>query len=70
MDELIDFEDVAMLKKSDIIINYLGSDSEVVKLFNGLCKGATVSRTNALAKLKGAVDDHYRSKFKVWLPSL
>lgn len=71
MDELIDSEeDVAVLRKSDIVINYLGSDSEVAELFNGLCKGVTVSRTDALAKLKGDVDNHYRSKFKVWFTEL
>lgn len=71
MDELIDSEeDVAVLRRSDIVINYLGSDSEVAELFNGLCKGVTVSRTDALAKLKEDVDDHYRSKFKVWFTEL
>jgi hypothetical protein len=44
MDELIDSEeDVTLLRKSGVVTNYLGSDAEVAELFNGLCKGVTLS---------------------------
>lgn len=67
MDELIDSEeDVGVLRKSGVVINYLGSDSEVAQLFNGLCSAVTVSRRDAFEELKGQVDEHYKSKFKVW----
>ncbi|KAH9307428.1 hypothetical protein KI387_035339 [Taxus chinensis] len=68
MDELIDSEeDVAVLRKSDIITNYLGSEAEVAELLNGLCSGVTMSRRDLFAEtLKRPVNEHYRSKFKVW----
>lgn len=71
MDELIDSdEDVAVLRRSNILTNYLGSDAEVADLFNGLCKGVTVSRVDVLGQLKRQVNVHYRSKFKVWFAEL
>ncbi|GLJ05340.1 hypothetical protein SUGI_0016450 [Cryptomeria japonica] len=71
MDALIDSEeDVAVLKKSEIVINYLGSDTKVAELFNALCDGVTVSRKDAFRELKGQVYKHYKSKFKVWLAEL
>lgn len=71
MDELIDSdEDVAVLRRSNIVTNYLGSDAEVADLFNGLCKGVTVSRVDVLGQVKQEVNDHYTSKFKVWFAEL
>lgn len=71
MDELIDSdEDVAVLRRSNIVTNYLGSDAEVADLFNGLCKGVTVSRVDVLGQVKRQVNDHYTSKFKVWFAEL
>lgn len=71
MDELIDSdEDVAVLRRSNIVTNYLGSDAEVADLFNCLCKGVTVSREDALEQVKLQVNDHYTSKFKVWFAEL
>lgn len=71
MDELIDSEeDVTLLRKSGVVTNYLGSDAEVAELFNGLCKGVTLSMTDVFEQLKREVDFQYRRKFKVWFTEL
>ena len=71
MDELIDSEeDVALLRRSGIVTNYLGSDAEVAELFNCLCKGITLSRVDVFYKMKEQINVHYRNKFKVWFTEL
>lgn len=71
MDELIESEeDVAVLRRSDIVTNYLGSDAQVAELFNGLCQGVTVSRKDDLMHVKQMVNKHYKDKFKVWSAEL
>ncbi|GLJ49528.1 hypothetical protein SUGI_1049700 [Cryptomeria japonica] len=71
MDQLIDSEeDVGLLRKSEIVTNYLGSDAAVAELLNALCNGVTLSQTDAFQELKGQVYKHYKSKFKVWLAEL
>ena len=71
MDELIDSEeDVALLRRSGIVTNYLGSDAEVAELFNCLCKGITLSRVDVFYKMKEQINVHYRNKFKVWFTKL
>lgn len=71
MDELIDSEDdVAVLRKSGIITNYLGSDSQVAELFNSLCKDVTESEKDAFADLKRDVHAHYTNEIKVQIAEL
>lgn len=67
MDNLMDTkEDVAVLRESGIVKNYLGSEAEVAELFNGLCKGVSLPPKDVFEKLHSKVIKHYGSKFKVW----
>jgi hypothetical protein len=67
MNKLIDTEkDVALLRNSAILKNYLGSDSEVAELFNGLCKVVALPRKDVFEDLQDDVMKHYGSTFKVW----
>jgi len=67
MNKLIDTEkDVALLRNSAIVKNYLGSDSVVAELFNGLCKVVALPRKDVFEDLQDDVMKHYGSKFKVW----
>lgn len=71
MDELIDSEeDVALLRKRKIITNHLGSDAEVAKLFNGLCKGVNVNLEGAFDGLTEKVHNKYNNNFRVQLAEL
>jgi hypothetical protein len=66
MDQLIDSEaDVALLRRKGIVTNRLGSDGEVAKLFNSLCKGVTVSLEDVFDQLTEKVNVHYNNEFKV-----
>lgn len=68
MDDLIrSEEDVSVLGKSGILENYLGSDSEAAKLFNGLCKGVTSSRKDVFDQVKQQVNQHYKNRMNVWM---
>lgn len=67
MNKLIDTEkDVALLRHSAVLKNYIGSDAEVAALFNGLCKGVALPREDIFQQLQDDVMKHYGSKFKVW----
>lgn len=71
MDQLIDSEeDVALLRKRGIVTNRVGSDAEVAKLFNGLCKGVTVSLEGVFDKLTLKVNVYHKNKFKVYCAEL
>lgn len=71
MNKLIDTEkDVALLRYSQVLKNYIGSDAEVAALFNCLCKGVTLPREDIFQQLQDDVMKHYRSKFKVCFAQL
>ncbi|MCD9639501.1 hypothetical protein HAX54_024083 [Datura stramonium] len=61
--------DVKELRENKIIINSLGSDEEVVQLFNALnTYGA--EDNSSFWQVKRDVEDHYNSKAKTWIADL
>ncbi|MCH85920.1 DUF247 domain protein, partial [Trifolium medium] len=66
MDSLIDHpEDVRKLRSKGILLNCLGSDKEVAKLFNIISKDLVELPT--YLKLRVKIDKHYKHKCKTWI---
>ncbi|KAJ1382133.1 hypothetical protein SESBI_44543 [Sesbania bispinosa] len=64
MDSLIDHpEDVKALRSEGILLNSLGSDEEVAKLFN-MISTDLVPDSVAYADVRAQIDKHYRNKWK------
>ncbi|KAI3913895.1 hypothetical protein MKW92_051680 [Papaver armeniacum] len=72
MDNIIDSsEDVKILKSSGVLINSIGSDKAVAKLFNELTKDATPDSENMLEKVvQKQLDKHCRNKWNEWRATL
>ncbi|MCL7042331.1 hypothetical protein MKW94_019681 [Papaver nudicaule] len=66
MDSLIDTaQDVAVLRKQGIIINYLGGDEDVASLFNKLCSEVSVANFY-YSKLCDDVNTYYNTRWHGW----
>ncbi|KAJ1386384.1 hypothetical protein SESBI_40819 [Sesbania bispinosa] len=50
--------DVALLNRRGILINVLGSDKDVAKLFNSLCKDITVDHQGVLDEVKMSLSNY------------
>jgi hypothetical protein len=71
MDTIIDNDmDVALLNRSGIIINALGSDKVVSKLFNSLSKDITVDRHGILDVVRMSMSDYCKKPWKRWRANL
>ena len=71
MDNLIDTErDVALLNKCKIILNAIGSDKAVAKLFNSLSKDITFDSDNSLKLVRKKVNDHCKRPLNRWRATL
>ena len=67
MDVLIDHaEDVKVLRSNGILLNFLGNDKQVAKLFNEIAKDL-VPNPHAYARVKGDIEKHYNNKAKIWI---
>ncbi|KAK3000252.1 hypothetical protein RJ639_024075 [Escallonia herrerae] len=67
MDSLIDNpEDVKELRSKGILLNFLGSDQHVADLFNEIAKDL-VPNPYGFVGVKLSIEDHYKSKIKVWM---
>ncbi|GAU24188.1 hypothetical protein TSUD_23250 [Trifolium subterraneum] len=66
MDSLIDHpEDVRKLRSEGILLNCLGSDEEVAKLFNIICTDLVQAETYFKVRVK--INKHYNHKCKTWI---
>ncbi|PNX87816.1 hypothetical protein L195_g043913 [Trifolium pratense] len=66
MDSIIDHpEDVRKLRSKEILLNCLGSDEEVAKLFNIISKDLLEVPTYFQVRVK--IDKHYKHKCKTWI---
>ncbi|KAI3836085.1 hypothetical protein MKW98_016389 [Papaver atlanticum] len=72
MDNIIDSsEDVKILKSSGVLINSIGSDKAVARLFNELTKDAMPDSENMLEKVvQKQLDKHCRNKWNEWRATL
>ncbi|XP_058746666.1 UPF0481 protein At3g47200-like [Vicia villosa] len=71
MDTIVDNAmDVALLNRNGIIINALGSDKVVSKLFNSLSKDITVDRHGVLDVVRMSMSDYCRKPWKRWRANL
>ncbi|KAL2335194.1 hypothetical protein Fmac_016407 [Flemingia macrophylla] len=67
MDSLIDHpDDVKELRSSGVLLNVLGSDEEVAKLFNTISTDL-VPDTEIYSHVRGQIEKHYRNKCRTWL---
>ncbi|XXG50476.1 hypothetical protein AAC387_Pa02g4479 [Persea americana] len=67
LDSLIDHaEDVKELRSKNILLNRLGSDEEVAKLFNELANNLTPN-FNTYSDVMRGIEKHIRSRVKVWI---
>ena len=61
MDSLIDTtEDLAILTKARVIVNHLGSDDELVQMWNNMSKNVTIRSCKRLDDIMHDVLKHYR----------
>ena len=64
-------EDVGILRRSGILENMMGSDSEVAEMFNGLCKKVLInSELNFYNKLYKDVMEYVEFPFNKWRANL
>lgn len=71
MDTIIDNAmDVALLNRSEIIFNALGSDKVVAKLFNSLSKDITVDPNGVLDVVRMSMSDYCKKPWKRWRANL
>ncbi|KAF3788282.1 UPF0481 protein [Nymphaea thermarum] len=71
MDEIIDTDkDVALLQKKGIILNALGSDKAVAKLFNELSRDVTIDPNSKLGEVYRAIGAYSLEKTNVWRANL
>ncbi|KAJ1398947.1 hypothetical protein SESBI_30742 [Sesbania bispinosa] len=67
LDSLIDHpEDVKALRSEGILLNSLGSDEEVAKLFN-IISSDLVPDTLRYSCVRAQINMHYRNKYKTWI---
>uniref|UniRef100_A0A7N2N2G7 Uncharacterized protein n=1 Tax=Quercus lobata TaxID=97700 RepID=A0A7N2N2G7_QUELO len=67
LDSLIDeANDVKMLRKAQILHNFLGSDEEVAKLFNEIGNDL-VPNIEIYRDVRSQIQKHYRSKWMTWI---
>ncbi|XP_004515563.1 UPF0481 protein At3g47200-like [Cicer arietinum] len=67
MDSLIDHpDDVKELRSQGILLNSLGSDKEVAKLFNILSTDL-VANTETYAEVRLKIHEHYLNRCKTWI---
>ena len=67
LDSLIDeANDVKMLRKAQILHNFLGSDEEVAKLFNDIGTDL-VPNIEIYRDVRSQIQKHYRSKWMTWI---
>ncbi|XP_075637744.1 UPF0481 protein At3g47200-like [Castanea sativa] len=67
LDSLIDeANDVKMLRKAQILHNFLGSDEEVAKLFNEIGTDL-VPNIEIYRDVRSQIQKHYRSKWMTWI---
>ncbi|KAK9104619.1 hypothetical protein Scep_021463 [Stephania cephalantha] len=59
-------KDVALLKEAKIIVNYLDSDEQVVRLMKELAKDAVLDRDCNLSKAQTDMTRHYYESMKHW----
>ena len=65
MDSLIDTtEDLAILTKARVIVNHLGSDQKLVKMWNKMCKTVTIRSCERLDDITHDVLKHYRDPWR------
>ncbi|KAK4272375.1 hypothetical protein QN277_020942 [Acacia crassicarpa] len=66
LDSLVDHpDDVKELRKAKVLINRLGSDEELAKLFNIIGKDV-VPNDAIYAYLRDNIESHYQIKYKAW----
>ncbi|RZC91707.1 hypothetical protein C5167_027762 [Papaver somniferum] len=72
MDSIIDSaDDVKILRTSGVLINSIGSDKAVAKLFNELSKDVTPDPENMLEKIVlKELDDHCKNQWNEWRATL
>ncbi|KAI4346922.1 hypothetical protein L6164_007785 [Bauhinia variegata] len=67
LDLLIDHpEDVRELRSSGILQNNLGSDEEVVELFNAIGSGL-LHNPSQYSRIRDEVEKHYKKKLSIWM---
>ncbi|KAK7319275.1 hypothetical protein RJT34_03994 [Clitoria ternatea] len=67
LDSLIDHpDDVKALRSKGILLNSLGSDEEVAKLFN-IIGTDLVPDTGKYSHVSDGIERHYRNKWKTWI---
>ncbi|KAJ1432188.1 hypothetical protein SESBI_06827 [Sesbania bispinosa] len=62
--------DVALLNRRGILINVLGSDKDVAKLFNSLCKDITVDRQGVLDVVQMNLSNYCKKPWNKWRANL
>ncbi|XP_016561801.2 uncharacterized protein LOC107860825 isoform X2 [Capsicum annuum] len=62
-------EDVKELREKEIIINSLGSDEQVVELYNAL-NTYEADDSSSYYDVKMNIEEHYNSKVKMWMAGL
>ncbi|KAF7815365.1 UPF0481 protein [Senna tora] len=71
MDNIIDTEmDVAILRQKGIVLNALGSDKDVAKLFNSLSRDLTVDRQGGLDVVQVSVCRYCKKPWNRWRSNL
>ncbi|KAK9149696.1 hypothetical protein Scep_008453 [Stephania cephalantha] len=71
MDHLIDTEsDVALLRRKEIITNWLGDDGEVSDMFNKLGKNVVTSKDFHFVNLYNELNAYYRTPWHKWNATL
>ncbi|KAL6654771.1 hypothetical protein ACP70R_008236 [Stipagrostis hirtigluma subsp. patula] len=66
-DNIIDSEkDVALLRSKGVLKNSLSSDKEAAKLFNALCRGATLNPISKVGHVQWMLDAHFSKPWNKW----
>ena len=67
LDSLIDeANDVKMLRKAEVLYNFLGSDEEVAKLFNEIGTDL-VPNFEIYNSVRSQIQEHYKNKWTTWM---
>ncbi|RDX61017.1 UPF0481 protein, partial [Mucuna pruriens] len=71
MDTIIDSEmDVALLHRTGILVNAVGSDKAVAKLFNSLSKDIAVDRQGVLDVVRMSMSNYCKKPWNMWRANL
>ncbi|GLJ34489.1 hypothetical protein SUGI_0693640 [Cryptomeria japonica] len=66
--DLIDSDkDVYLLRKSQVIWNFVGSDEDIVRMFNHLTDGITFHSIQEIEVVMKEAREHYNSLWNVWM---